>query len=98
MAIDYRELKPGDWVVSNLVRHQNDYNLYRIGRIEERLVFYDIIIYISFSSGSPMKAKIRLRRDYSMPKGVFRNPQISKLKNAKRKYKRFIIESLFKEK
>jgi hypothetical protein len=50
--VDFPDLKPGVWVYRNLIKHQNDYWIYRISKVTEKDTFFKPIISLSkYSSG-----------------------------------------------
>ncbi|MFW6028964.1 MAG: hypothetical protein ACOCRO_01780 [Halanaerobiales bacterium] len=95
--IDRDNLKPGTWIVQNLIKHQNDYMIMRIDRVEKSMTYFDKMITFGTSSmGHVFKA--RIGRGFDIPTSVITTrPKFSLLKNANRKYKRMAILAIFKD-
>lgn len=95
--IDRDKLKPGVWIVQNLIKHQNDYMIMRVDRVEKSMTYFDKMITFGTSSmGHVFKA--RIGRGFDIPTyTVTSRPQFSLLKNANKKYKKMAIQSIFKD-
>lgn len=94
--IDRHKLEPGVWIVQNLIRHQNDYIVRRIDRVEKSMTYFNKSISFSlYSSNEPMKARIGMGLDIPTW-SITSRPAFSLLKNAKKKYKRLIIKAILK--
>ena len=96
--IDRDKLKPGTWIVQNLIKHQNDYIVRRIDRVEKSMTYFDKSVTFGVHSfgGRPMNA--RIGRGLDIPTwSITSRPEFSLLKNARKKYKRLIIEAILKQ-
>lgn len=92
------QLKPGVWIVQNLIKHQNDYMIMRVDRVEKSMTYFDKMITFGIYSFGDKPMKARIGRGFDIPTySITSKPQFSLLKNANRKYKRKAIQAIFKD-
>lgn len=96
--INREQLKPGTWIVQNLIKHQNDYMIMRVDRSEKSLTFFNKMIVFGIHSFNDEPMKARIGRGFDIPTySIISKPQFSLLKNASKRYKKQAIRAVFKD-
>lgn len=95
--VNKEQLKPGVWIVQNLIKHQNDYRILRVGRSEKIMTHFNKTVAFGINSFTDKPMKARIGNSLNTPIGyITSKPQYSLLKNANRRYKRQAIQAIFK--
>ena len=95
--VDRDKLKTGLWIVQNLIKHQNDYMIMRIDKVEKSMTYFDKMITFGVASTNYV-FKARIGRRFTIPTySIISKPQFSLLKNANKKYKRMAIQAILKD-
>jgi hypothetical protein len=96
--------KPGMWITQNIISHQGDYNIMHVKSVDQKLVYFDVLIRLHTGSnkdyifGKWNADFNRAEGVFELPKYVFNKSMFQVMKRPSPPIRRAAIKVLFGDK